>query len=1364
MSQKVRKTLIMIVMAALIICLMAASLTYTFTYGRYAGGKFDEESPYDDLIEFVGAREYTVRSPEELIQAIKDGYSNIVIAEDAEEPFVITEGVTDVEANLVLNLNGKVVVRNSRNPMLDVQTNVSVVLVYDSKQTGAFYNPVGSSLMASGGSLTVGSGGYESGPRAEEYENGTAAGTLGDTANATLFARSNETNNAVSGPTKLDRSKYVSDYSLVSGVSLPTITPKTTQENGRTSVRGNVYLSSNHSDWLPADTFLLYTIEKDCFVGDGTSSGGVTFESDKLYVDAESEKVDDVTTVTASEFTTPLCNVASCDFYYYYPIDKEGNPIDTAGTADSPQDYAVIYGYWDVMALARDDGGAAKALTGNGLIWPYAAVRMEEGEGFARGGQFSNHFDAVNTYGIYAEGGTLTASGANFTTGGNGVCIRVQSAEAEDKTTGGSLTISGGEFSSEIGNTIEMSGGNMTVTNGTFKKSGGKGIGEGNQENEQVANQTAMIDMQGGTLNINGSASNSVTMTAGGTNNGDTLTNVFGILAHSGGEVSVGGCTFNINGNYSAGVLSYDGTINLKDNTFINVTETHPEGQLTSAGVSSERDTSPTSSSTGSHPINMNGNVTITSNGLGITARGMINVKSGTTTVKTENATGIVVSGDANEPNGEQQAKLTVESDATLSVESTINSSLKWVNAPGHEGTGDTNVNNGIYVENGSIDASAGTLKVTHTGVAGDTPADSTTGAATKSYAVFVKGDAEGGSQNTTVSINAGTITGTNAGGVYVVGRKQGESYTATVTLGGVTVTARNTYAAGILTETGNVIINGNAHITSSALGIAVINGNVGIGLNNQNVSASVKATRATGVYVRGGTLYNWGTLSVESDLADENNNNLFYQHTGADISTPSTDPNPYNGVYVKGGSLNSTGTLNVTFTGVQNDNIEYDLSGTVFAGTGLTYDSQNRNEYYDPALNIIEEYTDIYQNFQTKSYAVRVEGTENTKVTIAEGNITNSVGGGVLVKGGKVYLGATVTLDDSGKVTNATPAKKPVSVSTTGNTAMEGRYITRAYRTGSGSFFDPYRYRVQLSSYIGISGAADNWAYRLSSTGGDAVKVDGGSLTVYGGEYHAAQGNGILVKTGTASVKGGTFDGGNGYNAVNTKDDFVAGAGVSYGFKLLGGSLTVENGLFESDSGGAFAMQGTVTFNGGKIDASGATGFSAWEGANVTFNSTSVEISVRGTSTGLAIETNTTTVPEVTINGGRFSGDQDGIWYGNGNAALTITGGNFTGNNRSGLYFDVVPSGNNVQLSGGTYYGKPEEHGVRHWYGNGAIGAEVGGTIYDLRNGNGYDIKLNNILGNESSIIESGSGKTYPRNNDALCDTVSSEEWVKIG
>ena len=270
MSQKVRKTLIMVVMAALIICLMAASLTYTFTYGRYAGGKFDEESPYDDLIEFVGAREYTVRSPEELIQAIEDGYSNIKIADDAEEPFVITEGVTDVTANLVLNLNGKVVVRNSRNPMLDVQTNVSVVLVYDSKNTGAFYNPVGSSLMASGGSLTVGSGGYESGPRAEEYENETAEDTLSpQPSDVAIFTRG-----GITSPDNVDRANPNQlSYQKIEASS--GLVPKTT---------GRYYRKTAGSGYafVPKDTFLIYTVEENCFIVDDTSSDGVTFESGKL--------------------------------------------------------------------------------------------------------------------------------------------------------------------------------------------------------------------------------------------------------------------------------------------------------------------------------------------------------------------------------------------------------------------------------------------------------------------------------------------------------------------------------------------------------------------------------------------------------------------------------------------------------------------------------------------------------------------------------------------------------------------------------------------------------------------------------------------------------------------------------------------------------------------------------------------------------------------------------------------------------------------------------------------------------------------------------------------------------------------------
>lgn len=1371
MSQKVRKTLIMIVMAALIICLMAASLTYTFTYGRYAGGKFDEESPYDDLIEFVGAREYTVRSPEELIQAIKDGYSNIVIAEDAEEPFVITEGVTDVEANLVLNLNGKVVVRNSRNPMLDVQTNVSVVLVYDSKQTGAFYNPVGSSLMASGGSLTVGSGGYESGPRAEEYENGTAAGTLGDTANATLFARSNETNNAVSGPTKLDRSKYVSDYSLVSGVSLPTITPKTTQENGRTSVRGNVYLSSNHSDWLPADTFLLYTIEKDCFVGDGTSSGGVTFESDKLYVDAESETVGNDTIITASEFTTPLCNVASCDFYYYYPTGG------AAGTKEAPQDYAVIYGYWDVKALARDDKenetdaeGMATALMDSGLVYPFAAVRMVEGEGIVRGGTFSNHFDVAKSYGIYAEGGTLSVSknttvDTTFTTGGEGVCIRVQSATGETTTTGeatttgGSLTISGGEFSSAIGNTIEMSGGKMTVTKGTFTK-------DASAADTASTDNGSAIDIQGGTLTMEGSDAKSFTITgshvngikssgggtvtaehttfsmsggdaATGTEDGKTYgTDMFGINIDS-GTVTANGCDITIYGTYSAGILSMGKNV---DDSTVSVGAAYgkaseikaseikvyvPENKklLSSAGISSE-----------GGKIQLTGNVNIETNGLGITARGPIDITGGEATVTTTHGTGIYVSG------------ATITNTATLTVKSNITSGWSWVKRPENpEEDVNTNVNNGIYVENGSIDASAGTLNVTHTGVAGDEPDNnSTTGAATKSYAVFVKGDAEGGSQETTVSIGAGTITGTNAGGVYVVGTSKQDgaqtTYTATVTLGGVNVTAQNTYAAGILTETGNVIINGNAQITSSALGIAVINGNVGIGLNNQNVNASVKATRATGVYVQGGTVTNSGELDVTSTISSS------WENEGADFENASFKTSRFNGIFVNGGSLESTGTLNVTHTGVENDAF----------GDGDNSGLTAQTAYY---------------LFKTKSYAVRVEtgGSADTTVTIASGNIRNSVGGGVLVNGGKVTLGregeGAYTVDENGNSSGLT-------IETTGY----GLENTNLKLVNNDSF--------------------DSWIYRCTTTGGDAVKIDGGTLKILGGQYQTAHGNGIFVRGAQAAeedayaveISGGAF---RGYNSSEYGENAdLTGPAQSYGIKIIGGKVLVNGGTFGSSNvtrtnGSAFFMglpdeKAEIKIQMGNFYSKNTDAVATFRYTDIIFedlsdNNKNINISVTADRDRAAVALQDDQLfsqgdrsSTVTINGGTYTANGFGVWYGCSQDNLDIQNGIFTGRNISGLYFNVHPTSNGVDhvtLSGGTYIGIPDDRyyipfGTTVAYANGAIGAPMndgGGWVTD-KGGLGNEIQLNQIMP-DNALAGSYSGKS----SNKLCDTVSKERSITI-
>ena len=1034
MTHKMRKTLIMIVMAALIICLMAASLTYTFTYGLYTGGKFDsEKSPYDDLIEFVGAREYTVRSPEELIQAIEDGYSNIVISEDAEQPFVITEGVTDVTANLVLNLNGNVVVRNSRNPMLDVQTNVSVVLVYDSTNNGAFYNPVGSSLMASGGSLTVGSGGYESGPRAEEYENKTAAGTLSQQpSDVTIYTRG-----GITSPSAVNRAVQTSYKKIEDPQNL---VPATT---------GRYYqpeTSSSDYTLVPADTFLIYTEEENCFIGDGTPSGGVTFEEGKLYVDAELEEDGSSTQITATEFKTPLCDVASCDFYYYYPVDG------TPGTLRSFQKYAIVYGYWDVMKLASNEGGTAEDLREKGLVYPYGAVRMVEGEGIVRGGTFANHFDVANTYGIYAEGGRLSVSrnttfGTTFSSGGEGVCIRSSGESAE-------LTISGGDFSSEIGNTIEMLNGNMTVTKGSFTKTDcKKGTGDA-----QLENQTAIISLMGGTLNVSGAQSGDVTMTAGAENS--TLENVFGIRAAGGGTVTTKGVNFNIYGDYSAGVLSYDGTIDLGKDTAINVEQSdqYKNGNnilLTSAGVSSEQTLSGVSENE-EHPVNLSGGVTITSNGLGITARGVVNVKGGSTsTVTTTRGTGIYVN------NGQ----FNVEKDAIINVNSTVLSGYSWTTPPESQTTNAPNIYNGVYVQGGSI-TSEGTLNVEHTGVASDANA----GERYSSYAVSV--------ESGNVTLGSGAIAGKSAGGIYVSGGEL-TAGAVTVSAGGTvsddTFTAdASTYASGVLVKTGTVTLSG-AKIYSTALGVAVLGGNF-----KTEGTSSVTATRATGIYVQGGTVTNSGTLGVTSDLFDDSGN--LYESAGADFGGSSTaGGNIYNGIFVNGGSLVSEGVssiLNVTFRGAAGDEPS-SASGA------------------------------------TKSYAVYVTNssddgateTTNTYASIREGALNAVQAGGVYLHGGDVVLGAQYNENDE-VVGHGTVAIKTGSLNGNAIDSSAGTY-------GAGVFAD--NGKAVLYGTVNVDCAALGIVAVGSGGKEDTVSIaEDAAVTV-----NASRATGVYVQGGTVTNSG---------------------------------------------------------------------------------------------------------------------------------------------------------------------------------------------------------------------------------------------------
>lgn len=830
MTKKVQKILVTILLAALIISLMAASLVYTFTYGRYEGGSLGD-STYDDTIEFIGTEKYVVNNPEELNDAIENGYSYIQISEDAEQPFVITTEVQDVASNLVLDLNGTVVVRNSRNPMLNVSRGVSVVLVYDSKGGGAFYNPVGSALRVSGGIMTIGSGSYESGPRANEYDTAYQGTLSAPTVDVALYSRG-----GVTDPDAVDR---------VSGTSYSSI-----DVNGRVPVisAGNYYRSSGGSGYsfLPEDTFLVQTEEVGRLATEADAEAGIA-EGDLL--------------VDGRKFEVP-CDVASCDFYYYYQTTEHED-----GTAT----YDVIYGYWDVKELAQsgtqsetqDDGTQTDvSLTNYGLIWPYAAIRMTAGEGYARGGDFVNQFDVANTYGILSladtanNAGKLIVSqasnenGTNFTAHGAAVCIRCEAGE---------VTVSGGNFSSELGNTIEMNGGTLDITAGTFNKDVSQGA-----TGEEADNGSA-IDMSGGTLTIDGSLRTNNTYSVqfqvkgsdvngitaqGGTidascfsmallrgtqckgiyaamqnsvatgydvsvseaditvGDSDTNTGNFGIQMNN-GYIQCDNLTLNVLGTDSAGILAQvenatpDRANVVLKGTYRGVIR-QSGTELSSAAVMLEgghidlQTSAPTQT----------GEYNITSNGLGIVvANGNISQSSGGLSVNTTRGTAIYLRGGS----------LTQASGATLSVTSTIAEGTTWAQGD-TSGDGSANIYNGVYVRGGSLTCN-GTLNVTHTGVENDLTqwgsninnsnrteygGELYQNYVIRSYAIRVEGASGSDVTSSSVTLLQGTIINYVGGGLYVSG--------GTVNLGEETTSNTRSIEISARQLNGQMKVTGNSY------------------------------------------------------------------------------------------------------------------------------------------------------------------------------------------------------------------------------------------------------------------------------------------------------------------------------------------------------------------------------------------------------------------------------------------------------------------------------------------------------------------------------------------------------------------------
>ena len=499
-------------------------------------------------------------------------------------------------------------------------------------------------------------------------------------------------------------------------------------------------------------------------------------------------------------------------------------------------------------------------------------------------------------------------------------------------------------------------------------------------------------------------------------------------------------------------------------------------------------------------------------------------------------------------------------------------------------------------------------------------------------------------------------VNGTYSAGVLAITGEQAASekaYAVTVADSVIDVKFREDKlsSSGISTEGGNIQLKGSVLVTSQGLGITARMGSIDIAAGGES---EVDTPRGTGVYVNNGklTVEASAALSVKSTVLG--NEWVNPPEVSGGVITTHND-----GVVVEGGSLEANGTLNVTLQ----DGIE---------------NSYTSNRYDGLVIN---------------SFAVRVLSAD--KVTIASGNIESAKGGGVYVGGGAVTLGNGST---------------GPTVQTKG--------------TGYGSDW----YDQDGDSADGT----DAWHFHKNTTGGHAVEVVGGNLTIHGGNYSALMGNGIQVNnqaTDSVTINGGTFSGADAYKPGTTASAALAGPGASYAFKMYGGSVTINGGTFgnpDSLGGGAFVTgsgsRAEAKIYAGTFDVGGTAAFTVYQNADLFFGKQSdadnTKLQLKGESAGLTVEkldggaASSIKIYSGTFSGGnhtKTSGGCDGIYYnGSGQTTLEITGGDFIGRadsvnyGRSGLYFEVAPNENNVQLSGGTYYGsKNDLYAELRWGGN---------------------------------------------------------------
>ena len=1139
------KYLAFLILVAVISCFSVAGATLS-RYITQTDAYFNDGEEIHEYLDFTVNSVFEVKNQMELFAAINQGYSFIRLSQDIENPLIVTQKAETLDSDLILDLNGVEIQRNGYEPILNVKDGVRLTVVDTSDEgTGGLYNPVGSVFNITGGTLTIATGHFESGPRYSEYYSYNTDVIDGNDENNKRTIVLPEEKLVHFHKATITDGKY--SYGDAQQINAPIIRSYPLDVGNVTYTHGNLYfdheyLADEDGDgvrdanefYIPVDTYCYYRTSEDAING--------RLEMIEL----------------------------TCDWYYMYWVDLDFNYAFAELPADADVDQYIeiaIYGYEKVIEDAAAISNQADY---------YAAIQMSKGTLEVQDGEFFSYFGVPTTACVNALGGEIDIIKGKFSSRIPNATITVNPNVTTDKIakkhddvdafgddyfekynwndtlytdgngaqkTLGALAMAGesycilnsgnaavsidnGQFYSSNNNNVHMGGGSLTVGGGSFAKRQNYKIATDSPT--AIGDKTACVYMAEGTLDV-GEAKYDITgeynigiyMVNGRLDVHDADCTISGDYTYGvymvNGTLEIDTAQFTIKGNNTYGVystVSGDDSFKLNNASFALIEGQFQKGIYAENGrvqLTSDANQSISLSGANGYGIFVQNDGSVLSDGYDYSIGG-----GNSTGIYSTNGTGSVSNGGITINGTNSYGINSQNGDITLENGS--------IDIAGQNSMGIYSQNATITMTNGDISISGATSD----GIHSETGAISFTDGN-----VTLTGNNSNGiySTNATITMQDGTVslTGTQSKGVYSTGGN------ITMTGGGITLDSNQTcygiYAAsdnamsiilddanvsvgfddntartntvdatvGVFLETAkkdNKITLINADVKSYEIGILLRGGSLDVKGTGQ--LAEIATKKASSIVVLDGNLTFDSSCNYNITSSTTRNNAITNSYTvqlpttkGADKTYANTD-----GVYVSGGNFESNGTTNITHTGLYNNTSTWQV------------------------------YTDI----QMTSFAVRILGGS---VLINKGAITNSVGGGLCCNGGNVTLGNTdSTLTD-------------IRITTTG-------------KTNTGNLWDP----------IGAYGD-ESWQRYRTSDGGNAVEINGGSLIAYNGTYRAAFGDGIVLKvpgggSATVDIYGGDY-----YAGMTQASR--SGPGACYGVKVYGSAtINIYDGRFDGIGGGA--------------------------------------------------------------------------------------------------------------------------------------------------------------------------------------------------